>query len=191
MPAISAAIRRRCFTWWLVQSWTAADGVSARSFLAARVGDVGDVGGVSGGGVDGPPVAGCGRVCRGVGKFCCNFDVTTGTSDAASNSSLPRIESISSKSVELSAVGMTCPAGGVTWIIVPHLGQPSSCPIADACVTFSRAVQDGQTSENGCTSLLESKKFRLAMASSSYHDAPQRESNAGVRVQRRGACVFA
>jgi hypothetical protein len=43
------------------------------------------------------------------------------------------------------------PSGGVTCSIVPHFGQASNCPTAEALVTFKRAAHDLQMRENGCT----------------------------------------
>ncbi len=37
--------------------------------------------------------------------------------------------------------------GGLTSIMVPHLGQAKSCPMADTLLTFKRAAQDLQMIE--------------------------------------------
>jgi len=56
-----------------------------------------------------------------------------------------------SEESDLIGSGGVQPAGGVTRIIVPHLGQASNWLTAEALETFKREAQDLQIIENGFT----------------------------------------
>ena len=60
-------------------------------------------------------------------------------------------DELSNEAEFLIGSGGTQPLGGVTRIIVAHLGQPRSWLTAEALETLSRAAQDLQTIENGFT----------------------------------------